>query len=599
MSSIPARAEAAPRGALLHLEAVSVTFATRGRVVEAVREATLSVDRGECVGVLGESGSGKTQLFLAALGLLAANGRAAGRALFEGTDLLALAPAALDALRGARIGMVFQDPVNSLTPHLSVGAQLTEVLQRHRQLRGEAARQRAAELLQQVRVADPTARLDQYPWQLSGGTCQRVVLAIALASDPKLLILDEPTTALDPTTATQILALLRDLKYSRGLAMILVTHDVAVAERLADRLYIMRGGQVIENGPAQTIMRSPANAYTRMLVQPSGADPLKTADPPTPGAPAVLALDGVGVCYDVGRGWLGPRASLRALDDIRFALPGGSSLGVVGESGSGKSTLARAALRLLESARGRVVWLGRQVGALRARELRPLRPGVQIVFQDPYGSLDPRMRVADILGETLRVQAHGTAAAAQPASAAALESVGLAPELADRYPHQLSGGQCQRLGIARALLLKPKVLVCDEPVSALDAPLREQILKLLAERTRAAAVALVFISHDLESVRRLTQSVLVIYLGKMMELAPTPALFATPRHPYSRELLAAQAGAAPLASEAPAASPLAPPSGCVFRSRCPHAQAVCAASVPAWEEIGPGHHIACHRWREL
>jgi peptide/nickel transport system ATP-binding protein len=587
------RASATEAGELLSLTGLSVHFTTPRGVVEAVRAVCLAVWPGECVGVLGESGSGKTQLFLAAAGLLAANGRASGQANFAGADLLTMSAAERDRLRGARIGMVFQDAVGSLTPHLTVGAQLREVLRRHGKLTRAAAQARAAQLLTSVRIADPAARLKQYPFELSGGTCQRVALALALASDPQLLILDEPTSALDPTTAVQIVALLKDLQRERALAMVLITHDIKVAAALAARLYVMRAGAVIESGSTQQLLTAPRENYTRLLVETRTRE--LPAAPPAAGGQAALTLEELNVRYEVGHGWLGARAQLPALAGIGLTLAAGATLGVVGESGSGKSSLARAALRLLKQASGRVLWLGRDTAALPAGELRALRRHVQIVFQDPHASLEPRMRVRDILAEPLRLHAPQLDGAAREAAAdAALGTVGLEPALAERYPHQLSGGQAQRVCLARALMLAPDVLVCDEPVSALDAPLRAQVLTLLAERTRACGAALLLISHDLAFVQRLTERVLVLYLGHMMELTGTAGF----RHPYSRELWAAERGEASLTDGEPP-SPLAPPSGCVFRTRCSHAREICASSVPAWEEAQPGHFIACHRWREL
>jgi oligopeptide/dipeptide ABC transporter ATP-binding protein len=613
MPSIPASTEAAAATAspLLSLARLGVTFDTRRGPVIAADDVTLSVARGECLGVVGESGAGKSQVFLAVMGLLAANGRARGSARFRDAELLGLSPAALDRVRGAGIAMVFQDPMTSLTPHLTVGAQLAEVLARHAQLAGAAARARAIELLQQVHLTDPEQRLGQYPHELSGGMRQRVMIALALGGSPELLIADEPTTSLDVTIQAQILALLLELKRARAMAMILITHDLGAVAGLADRVAVMRAGRVIESGPVGRVLKSPREPYTAALVRDArslDSERHQRQSTPPSAAPAVLTVTELSVRYGLGRGWLGPRAHLTALDSVSLELEAGGSLGIVGESGSGKSTLARAALQLVPAAGGRVVWMGRTPAELPARVLRALRRELQIIFQDPLGSLDPRLTVREIVAEPLAVHERALDARSRAREVcAALERVGLALSLAGRYPHELSGGECQRVGIARALILKPRLLVCDEPLSALDVPTQAQIAALLASLRGASAMALLFISHNLAIVRRLCERVLVLYLGRMMELAPEAALAAQPRHPYTRELLGAIPSADPdvqparlarvLSGEPP--SPIAPPSGCVYRTRCPHARPVCAQALPAWEALAPGEFVACHRWREL
>jgi peptide/nickel transport system ATP-binding protein len=620
MPSTPASTDilATAAAPVLSLEGLGVTFDTPAGPHRAVREVTLSVRRGECLGIVGESGAGKSQLFLAVMGLLAANGQAEGSARLGDTELLGLRAAALDRVRGARVGMVFQDPLSSLTPHLTIGDQLIEVLTRHLRLSRSAARPRAQELLERVHVSDAGRRLAQYPHELSGGLRQRVMIAIALAGEPELLIADEPTTSLDVTIQAQILALLAELKRTRDLGLVLITHDLAALAGVADRVVVMRQGRLIESGPVAAVLKTPREAYTRALVQ-DAARAAGNGTPPDFGvarvAPAAAAASGpaltvsdLSVRYSLGGGWLGVRAQLQALTAVRLELRAGEALGVVGESGSGKSTLARAALGLLEASSGRVVWMGRELAALPPRELRALRRDLQLVFQDPLGSLDPRMTAAEIVEEPLRVHERSLDAAARAAAVSAvLGRVGLSAALSGRYPHELSGGQCQRVGIARAMVLSPRLLVCDEPVSALDAPTQQQIVALLAELRQATGMSLLFISHNLALVRRLCERVLVLYLGRMMELAPTAGLFAAPRHPYSRELLAAIPVADPdvqparlarvRAGEPP--SPLSPPSGCVYRTRCAQAAAICAERVPDWEGLGGEQSIACHRWREI
>ncbi len=612
MRSIPVSPEGGGAAPVLELERLAVTFTTAAGEVRAAEDVTLAVAPGECLGVVGESGAGKSQIFLAVLGLLAANGRAAGSARFLGRELLGLAPAALDRVRGARIGMVFQDPMTSLTPHLTVGAQIGEVLRHHLRLGPDEARRRALALLERVQLSDAARRLGQYPHELSGGMRQRVMIAIAIACEPALLIADEPTTALDVTVQAQILGLLAALKRERSMAMVLITHDLGAVAGVADRVAVMRAGRVVEAGPVASVLGAPREPYTRELL--GGVVPITGPAPAAgggarAGAPIALALEAVSVEYPVGGGWFGRSTHLKALSGVSLELAAGEALGVVGESGGGKSTLARAALALLEPAAGSVVWLGRSLGTLTPRELRAARAQAQMVFQDPLGSLDPRMTVEQIVGEPLAVHHPQLAPAARRrAIGAMLARVELDAALLGRFPHELSGGQCQRVGIARAMILNPRLLVCDEPVSALDGPTQRQILALLGELRRESGLSLLFISHNLALVRQLCERVLVLYLGTMMELAPSEQLYRQPRHPYTRELLAAvpvadpavQPGRLARARPGEPPSPLAPPSGCVYRTRCPHAIARCAGQVPVWEEAGDcGERIACHRWREL
>jgi peptide/nickel transport system ATP-binding protein len=456
----------------------------------------------------------------------------------------------------------------------------------------------------------------QYPHELSGGMRQRVMIAIALACDPELLIADEPTTALDVTIQAQILALLAELKRERGMAMVLITHDFGAIAGLADRVAVMRGGRVVELDSVGAVMKAPRHPYTQGLLRamPRMEGPFagtSLSEVPAPaGAQAALAISRLSVQFEMQRGWfgLGRSATLRAVDDVSLDLRAGEAVGVVGESGCGKSTLARAALMLIRPSAGQVVWMGRSLGSLSGSELKPLRRDLQIVFQDPLASLDPRMTIGEIVEEPLRVHRPALSAGERArAVAEMLVRVGLAPDQANRYPHEFSGGQCQRVGIARAMILEPRFLVCDEPVSALDVSIQEQIVTLLADLKREYGMCILFVSHNLAVVRRLCERVLVLYLGRMMELAPAGSLYTQPRHPYTRNLLDAVPVPDPdtqpgrltgvLGGEPP--SPLSPPSGCVFRTRCPHVVQVCREQVPLWEEGGIGHRVACHRWRDL
>jgi oligopeptide/dipeptide ABC transporter ATP-binding protein len=617
MPSTRANTEGAARGltpaAVLEVAGLTVSFVAPQGLITAASDVTLSVARGECLGVVGESGAGKSQVFLALLGLLAANGRAAGSAWFLGKELLGLGAAELDSVRGAGIGLVFQDPMTSLTPHLAVGEQIAEVLIRHLGLARPEARLRALALLERVQVTDPAQRMRQYPHELSGGMRQRVMIAIALACGPQLLIADEPTTSLDVTVQAQILALLAHLKRERAMAMVLITHDLGAVAGVADRVAVMRAGRIIETGPVRQVLKAPREAYTATLLRDACAAP--AGDPQGSGTAAASAADAAGLSvsdlsveFAVRRPWPRRDRSLRAVSAVSLTVGRGEALGVVGESGSGKSTLARAILALLPASAGRVVWLGRTLKELEPPQLRALRQDLQIIFQDPLGSLDPRMTVGEIVAEPLAVHSPRLSAASREAAVALmLEGVGLSSRLAGRYPHELSGGECQRAGIARAMILKPRLLVCDEPVSALDAPTQRQIVELLGELKREHGLTLLIVSHNLALVRALCERVLVMYLGRMMELAPIADLFAEPLHPYARELLDAvpvadpdvQPGRLSRARPGEPPSPLAPPSGCVYRTRCPHALAVCAERLPAWEEAGGGRRVACHRWREL
>jgi oligopeptide/dipeptide ABC transporter ATP-binding protein len=603
-----------------HLDNLNVTFSTPEGDVHAVRNLSLAVAPGECLGVVGESGAGKSQAFLAALGLLPANGRASGHARLGPLELIGMPEADLDRIRGARIGLVFQDPMTSLTPHIRIGDQIAEPLIRHAGISSRDASSRALRLLNQVHVTDAERRMRQYPHELSGGMCQRVMIAIALACDPTLLIADEPTTALDVTIQAQILSLLVELKRSRGMSMVLITHDMGAVAGVADRVAVMRAGEVVEVDTVNAVFRAPRHEYTRALLAAlpridvaagpvRGAADALVASAGSSASAAALVLDNIRVQFNVRGRWFAAPQVLRAVDGVSLELAVGEAVGVVGESGSGKSTLARAALQLIRAQSGRVVWLGRPVDALSQSELKPLRRDMQIIFQDPLASLDPRMTAGEIVREPLQVHRPDLdRAAADAAVSEALARVRLDPALATRYPHELSGGQCQRIGIARAMVLQPRLLICDEPVSALDVTVQEQIVRLLADLKRESGLAILFISHNLAVVRQLCERILVLYLGRMMELAPAAAVYSRPLHPYTRELLESAPIPDPdvqparltraLLGEPP--SPLSPPSGCVYRTRCPHAIDVCRDRVPEWERAGGASQwVACHRWQDL
>jgi oligopeptide/dipeptide ABC transporter ATP-binding protein len=589
--------------ALLEVAGLNVSFATRDGEVQAVRELSFSVARGEVLGIVGESGSGKTQAALALTGLLAGNGRIGGSVRFDGRQLCGLPEPELAGIRGARIAMIFQDPMTALNPYLTIGAQMSLVLKRHRKLGNAAALAECARLLDAVRITDAGRRLRMYPHELSGGMRQRVMIATALLCRPSLLIADEPTTALDVTVQAQILALMAELRADFGTAVILITHDLGIAAGSCDRLLVMRHGQCVEQGGVEQIFHRPRSTYTQELL--AAVPRLDGGEVRAPLAerPALLEVSDLAVHYRVpAPGTTSGQQILRALDGVALRLLPGETLGVVGESGCGKSTLARAVLRLVAPTQGRVCLLGTELASLPEAEVRPQRRHMQLVFQDPLAALDPRMTVRDIVAEPLTAfepQLDDTAITARAATA--LTQVGLEPAWMNRYPHQFSGGQCQRIGIARALVLKPQLLVCDEAVSALDVTVQAQIIALLLELQAKLGLAMIFIAHDLAVVRRISHRIMVMYLGRVMEVADAVPLCAAPLHPYSRALIAAVPVPDPglerhrkrelPAGEVP--SLFAPPSGCAFHTRCSHAIDRCASELPLLRTVG-GHSVACH-----
>ncbi len=593
---------------LLEVDQLNVTFETRDGPVHAVKDLSFQLAPGEVLGVVGESGSGKTQAAMAVLGLMADNGRVSGSIRFEGEELVGMPDGALRAIRGARIAMVFQDPMTSLNPYLTVGAQMGLVLKRHRGLRGAAARKECVELLDAVQITDPASRLRMYPHELSGGMRQRVMIATALLCRPALLIADEPTTALDVTGQAQILALMAELRVSFGTAILLITHDLGVAAGTCDRLLVMQRGECQEQGDIDDCFHQPKTAYARELL---ACVPRLDAEPPRSrpaDAEPVVKVHDLAVHYSVPQpGFFTAPKILRALDGVSLELRPGETLGVVGESGSGKSTLARAVLRLVRPTSGTVCLLGRELAQLPEEAVRPSRRDMQLVFQDPLAALDPRMTVRQSIAEPLEAFESGLSEVAITARVSeAMTEVGLDPEWRNRYPHQFSGGQCQRVGIARALILKPKLLVCDEAVSALDVTIQAQIVSLLLELQARLGLALIFISHDLAVVRRLSHRVLVLYLGKVMELADADELYSNPRHPYTRALLAAVPIPDPrlektrvkalATGEVP--SLLARIGGCPFRTRCQYVIERCAVEEPPLIEAGTAR-VACWRVGEI
>jgi len=594
--------------ALLEVAGLNVSFATRDSEVAAVRDLSFSLSPGEVLGIVGESGSGKTQAALALTNLLAENGRMSGSVRFDGQQLAGLPESALADIRGARIAMIFQDPMTALNPYLTIGAQMSLVLKRHRKLRGAAALAECQRLLDAVRITDAGQRLRMYPHELSGGMRQRVMIATALLCRPSLLIADEPTTALDVTVQAQILALMSELRAEFGTAIVLITHDLGIAAGACDRLLVMRNGQCVEQGGIEQIFRSPRSTYTQDLLAAVPRLDGGGVRTPLPAAPALLEVSDLAVHYRVpGAGLASRHRTLRALDGVALRLAPGETLGVVGESGCGKSTLARAVLRLVAPTQGRVCLLGTELAALTERDIRPFRRDMQLVFQDPLAALDPRMTVRDIVAEPLGAfETQLSAAEVTARISEALTQVGLDPAWMNRYPHQFSGGQCQRIGIARALVLKPQLLVCDEAVSALDVTVQAQIIALLLELQTKLGLAMIFIAHDLAVVRRISHRIMVMYLGRVMEMADAVSLCAAPLHPYTRALIAAVPIPDPQlerqrkrvlpTGEVP--SLFAPPSGCPFRTRCSYAIERCASEIPVLRMV-ENTSVACHRAGEI
>jgi peptide/nickel transport system ATP-binding protein len=645
---------------LLSVRDLRVHFATARGTVHAVDEVSYDVRRGEIVALVGESGSGKSVSALAVMRLLPrTTARVAGRVMFQGRDLLALSNLDMRAIRGRHIAMIFQEPMTSLNPVLSIGLQLIEPLQVHLGMRADAARQRAVELLTQVGMTDPKLRLEQYPHQLSGGMRQRVMIAMALACNPKLIIADEPTTALDVTIQAQILDLLRDLSRRLGIALVVITHNLGIVARYADRVNVMYAARLIEQARADAIFAAPRHFYTlgllraiprldrprtRHLATIEGLPP-DLVDPPRgcrfaprcaarvaaceeepvaielPGghrtacrrADAVAAAasapdmpiesrappDAPMLAIEALSKHFGP---VRAVDGIDLAVGKGETLGLVGESGCGKSTVCRLVVGLETPTAGRLRIDGRDIAA-GGRDLRAVRHKVQMIFQDPYSSLNPRMIVGSFIAEPLIVhRLVPSRRAARERVTDLLYQVGLFPYMAERYPHELSGGQRQRVGIARALAFSPSLIVCDEPVSALDVSIQGQVINLLEHLRDQHRLSLLFVSHDLAVVRHICDRVAVMYLGRIMEIAPRDAIYARPRHPYTRALLDAvpvpdpeiERARRPIRLKGEIPSPLDPPAGCVFHTRCPLATERCRAEVPPLRALASGHFSACH-----
>jgi len=668
----PQAAELVASEPLLGVDGLRVEFASAGTWSPAVEDVAFELRPGETLGLVGESGCGKTVTSLAVMGLVSrANGRVtAGAVRFEGRDLLTLPAEELRRVRGQRIAMVFQEPMTSLNPAFTVGAQIGMAVRAHTASSKGAARARAVEVLDRVGIPDAARRVDDYPHAFSGGMRQRAMIAMALSCGPRLLIADEPTTALDVTVQAQILELLKSLRDETGMAMLFVTHDLGVVADVCDRVAVMYAGQVVEESPVERLFSRPRHPYTEGLMasMPQTATPGRrlavipghvphpwampvgcrfqprcsygqvVCQAPVPlvgtdggqvrcarhdvlelRSPApdagdrvpraaeahapVLEVRGLRKDFPVTTGILRrARGQLRAVDGVDLSVGPGETLGLVGESGSGKSTLARLVLRLIEPSGGSVVFDGHDLARLHGAALRRARRHVQMVFQDPYSSLDPRSTIADSVGEPLEVHLGLRGAARDQRVAELLGLVGIGSHLLGRFPHEFSGGQRQRIAVARALALDPRLVVCDEPVSALDVSTQSQVINLLADLQERLGVAYLFIAHDLSVVRHLSHRIAVMYLGRIVEMGPAEEVYRRATHPYTEALLSAITVPDPqrqrerrrivLRGEVP--SPLSPPSGCRFRTRCPYAMEVCAREDPPPYETAHGSTTWCH-----
>ena len=675
-AAAPPATASSPPGSLLEVTDLAISIPTENGLIEAVRGISLAIAPGETVGIVGESGSGKTMLALSLLGLLPRRAQVTGSVRLDGEELLQASEAHWRQVRGNRVAMVFQDPMTALNPMYSVGWQVAECLRLHQHDKNADAHKRAVELLDAVGLPEPATIARRFPHELSGGMRQRVVIAMAIANEPELLIADEPTTALDVTVQAQILDLLKSIQRETHAAMIMISHDLGVVAGIADRVLVMYAGKAVEVGGVDAVFAQPRMPYTAGLLAslpslehrkgrltairglpPSGigygagcafvprcpiaadvcrtepalvpvgpshvaachfavdgagprpaagqpAAPDATADPAGAGEPdgtsePVLVVTDLVKHFHVRGASFRSVATVQAVSGVSLELRAGRCLALVGESGCGKSTLARMLLRLEEPTAGSIRLNGRELVGMSEEDLRPIRPQIQMVFQDPYSSLNPRLSVSEIVGEPLLV--HKIAGRPERVRAL-LQSVGLDPASGVRFPSEFSGGQRQRIGIARALALEPNTMVLDEPVSALDVSIRASVLNLLRDLQRNRNMAYLFIAHDLAVVRQVADEVAVMYLGLIVERGPADAIYARPAHPYTRALMSAVPIPDPerersrqrilLRGEVP--DPANPPSGCRFRTRCWKADARCAAEVPPLLQIETGRHVACH-----
>jgi len=523
---------------LLKIKDLSVSFHTPDGVIEAVKHADLTIEKGEMLALVGESGSGKTVTGLSIPQMLPNTAfHPSGSVIYEGKELIGAPQELLRSLRGNKISMIFQEPMTSLNPLHTIEKQIGEILKVHRGFSPQESRERCLEVLHMVGLSEAESRLKAYPHQLSGGQRQRVMIAIALANEPDLLIADEPTTALDVTIQAQILKLLKDLQKRLQMAVLLISHDLNVVGKISDRVAVMTKGEIVETDDVQRIMNEPRHSYTKHLI---AAEPKGAPVDPAPDAPVVMEVDNIKVYFPITKGILRRTvAHVKAVDEVSFSVRKGQTIGVVGESGSGKTTLGLALLRLTKST-GRIVFMGNEIQDLKAKTIRPMRHHMQVVFQDPYGSLSPRMTVGEIISEGLKVhEPERTNSELRKTISEALVEVGLEEYMQDRLPHEFSGGQRQRIALARAIALKPQFIILDEPTSALDRSVQAQMIDLLRELQARHNIAYMFISHDLMVVRALSHYVIVMRHGKIVEQGDTHMVFDNPEKGYTKALMAA------------------------------------------------------------
>ncbi|MGR3371277.1 ABC transporter ATP-binding protein [Pseudooceanicola sp.] len=521
---------------LLEVKDLRVAFRQDGQLIEAVRGVSFDVNKGETVAIVGESGSGKSVSALSTVSLLGDNAVTSGSVTFEGKQMVGASDDLLREVRGNDISFIFQEPMTSLNPLHTIEKQMAESLALHQGLSGDKARERILYLLDRVGIRDAESRLGAYPHQLSGGQRQRVMIAMALANKPLLLVADEPTTALDVTIQAQILELLAELKADEGMGLLFITHDLSIVRRIADRVFVMKNGEVVESGPTEALFADPQHPYTRMLL---AAEATGAPLPVPEGTEELVATDNLRVWFPIQRGLFRKTVGhVKAVNDASIHVRAGETLGIVGESGSGKTTLALAVMRLISS-EGRITFDGQDVRGWSTQDLRRARADMQIVFQDPFGSLSPRMTAEQIIAEGLTVHKIASDRPRRELVAEVMVEVGLDPATMDRYPHEFSGGQRQRIAIARAMILRPKLVVLDEPTSALDMTVQVQIVELLRNLQQKYGLAYLFISHDLKVVRAMSHRVMVMKQGDIVESGSAEAIFDAPREPYTQQLLAA------------------------------------------------------------
>ena len=594
---------------ILTVSDLTVGFNTDDGTVKAVRGVNGYLNKGECLGIVGESGSGKSQTFLAAMGLTSTNGFTSGKIEFKGQDLLSLDKQSLNKIRGDKMSMIFQDPLTSLTPHMRIGTQMQEVLRTHRNISGRDAMAICLDWLERVQMPEAKRRLKQYPHELSGGMRQRIMIAMAMLCEPDLLIADEPTTALDVTIQAEILDIMDNLRREQGTAIALITHDMGVVARMCDRIQVMRHGEYVEEGLVEDIFYNPQHEYTQMLLDSVPHIDLSGKKTAKAGKKSVVAdsdkdflnANDLRVEFKVARGMFAKPATLRAVDGVSFDLKEGETLGIVGESGSGKSTLARAVLQLIPPTSGNVSWLGSPLNNIQKDKLKAKRRDLQIVFQDPLASLDPSKPIGTSIMEPLTVfEKHLSKAEMRERVSDMMLRVGLDASFINRYPHELSGGQNQRVGIARAIITKPKLVICDEAVSALDVSIQSQIIELLMDLQCEFGLSFIFISHDLSVVWEISHRILVLYLGTIVELTDTHSLFSNPQHPYTQQLISSvplpdpkverQRKRMKLVGEM--SSPMDPAARLRFLPSKAHLMS--EGYIPKLEERFPGHFVAEH-----